>query len=470
VKIAVLCIATGKYINLFEQFRESVLENFCKDHEVDIVLFTNSSEDFGKKVKKITIERGGWPKDTLHRYHYFLSAREMLINYDYLFYLDVDMKVVGKVSDEIFGNLVSTLHPGFYGKNDGTFERRKKSTAYVPDWITSPYFCGGFQGGSTENFLDACQAITENIDIDARNNIMAIWHDESHWNSYLKKNPPDKVLDPSYCYPTDANFPWVSEFEEGRKIITVEKDENALRADISEEERYKDFLRGKRVALVGPSKTVMMQENGQLIDSYDIVVRLNNMLGFDKSLHKHLGSRTDVVYATLDDPPKKMAIQCIKNSVKYLSSSYPKDEWFFSKRMKNNVELLKHVDKFCTVTLPSEPYFTIKKETNSRPNTGFSAIIDLLSSELEELYITGVDFYRSLLLDEDGGYYTGYDCQWTNKKKKDYLQIEYDGPDKHDPDRAFLFFKNNMHGRDKRIKLDPIFNSFMNDERFEKII
>ena len=70
-----------------------------------------------------------------------------------------------------------------------------------------------------------------------------------------------------------------------KEKITVEKDENALRADISEEERYKDFLKGKRVALVGPSKTVMMQENGQLIDSYDIVVRLNNMLGFDKSLH-----------------------------------------------------------------------------------------------------------------------------------------------------------------------------------------
>lgn len=42
----------------------------------------------------------------------------------------------------------------------------------------------------------------QNIDIDFNNNIIAIWHDESHLNLYFTQHPP-KVLDSSYIYPED---------------------------------------------------------------------------------------------------------------------------------------------------------------------------------------------------------------------------------------------------------------------------
>ena len=469
MKIAVLNIATGVYIDLFEQLKDSFQNNFFEDSQVDIFLFTDSEREYGKNVKKYKIERGGWPKDTLYRYHYFLLAKEELMKYDFLLYLDVDLKVVSKVGREMVGDLVGVQHPGFYGKTNGTYERRQVSTAFVPPSIKSPYYCGGLQGGRPEHFLKACEVMSKNIDIDEKNGVMAIWHDESHWNKYLSENKPEASLDPSYCYPTDCYFEWVQQFSGKRKIETVEKDEKSLKEVVTLEKEYKDYLKGKKVVLVGPSKTLTMQESGQLIDSYDVVVRLNNMLNIPKEMEKHLGTRTDVVYATLDDPPKKMAIDCLKNKVKFLSTSYPRDEWFFPSRMSKNVIKLRQVNKFKTVLLPSQPYFSIKKNNKTRPNTGFSAIIDLLSSNLSELYIIGVDFYRSVSLEGQNNYIEGYDCQWTNKSKEDFLKIEYDGNDRHDPDNDFIYFKNEMYKKDTRIAVDAHLKKFLSDPNYEKL-
>ena len=155
MRVAVLNVATGKYIDYFEQLKDSVEENFFNEDEVDIFLFTDTDREYGDNVKKIKIERGGWPNDTLYRYHYFLMAKEELMKYDLLLYLDVDLKVVSKVGREMVGDLVAVQHPGFYGKTNGTYERRRTSTAYVPATIKAPYYCGGLQGGRPEHYLNA---------------------------------------------------------------------------------------------------------------------------------------------------------------------------------------------------------------------------------------------------------------------------------------------------------------------------
>lgn len=235
------------------------------------------------------------------------------------------------------------------------------------------------------------------------------------------------------------------------------------------EKQYKDYLSGKRVAIVGPSKSVMLQEDGELIDSYDVVVRLNNMLDISDEHKKYFGSRTDVVYATLDDPPKQIALQCAKAKVKFLSSSYPADEWFFKQRMLKNITFLKNVKYFSTVTMPSQPYWKIKKEMNSRPNTGFCAIIDLLSSDLQELFIVGIDFYRNTMVSPSGAYFDDYSCQWSGKKNKDFLKIEYDGDDHHNPDNDFKYFKYNIFLKDDRIKVNDFFKNILINEIYENL-
>lgn len=229
MKIAVLNVATGKYINLVDQLHYSIRKNLMNEHDVDIFLFTDSQKDFPSDVKTYQIERRGWPGDTLYRYHYFLKAEEELKKYDFLLYLDVDLCIQSPIGDEIISNLVATEHPGFYGKENGTFERRRQSQAFVPMATSHPYYCGGVQGGKSEIYLKACAEIKQKIDIDDENGILAIWYDESHWNSYLKNFPPTLSLDPRYCYPTDAYFPWIQSFEKSAKIITVAKNEEEIR-------------------------------------------------------------------------------------------------------------------------------------------------------------------------------------------------------------------------------------------------
>ena len=63
--------------------------------------------------------------------------------------MDVDMRIVDKVGDEILGDLVATQHPGmwFKGPDECTYERRPESTAYVPFGDGEKYYAGGFNGG-----------------------------------------------------------------------------------------------------------------------------------------------------------------------------------------------------------------------------------------------------------------------------------------------------------------------------------
>ena len=57
---------------------------------------------------------------------------------------------------------------------------------------------------------------------------MALWHDESHWNAYLRKKTPSLVLEPAYCYPEEA-YPWLSQYKDTKKIVARIKDEKELR-------------------------------------------------------------------------------------------------------------------------------------------------------------------------------------------------------------------------------------------------
>lgn len=241
---------------------------------------------------------------------------------------------------------------------------------------------------------------------------------------------------------------------------------------MTNEEQYKKYLKGKRVAVVGPAKSVTYQKNGSLIDNYDIVVRICNTEGdFDLSQHsEYIGTRTDVMYNVMDSHMPSLKGWAMENGVKFLSTTYPAEEWFFH-RMANNVDFLKRENSLKTVVMPPEPYFSVKKSTNSRPNSGFCAIIDLLSSELEELFITGIDFYRSSVEGDGSGYLSNYQIQWSNKRGSDFLieNIDRDGPDIHNPDSAFVFFKKEMFSKDSRIKVDDSLLKYLSDERYESL-
>lgn len=190
VQIGLLVIATGDYVALAERLIESANHNFLTGHRLVPFVFT---ED-------VLGDRSTFPEASLYRYHVFLSQAERLEAMDYLFYCDADMLVVDTVGDEILSRLVATQHPGYVGKR-GPFETRAESRACVASGEGGDYFYGGFQGGEARAYLEAAAEMAAQIDDDAARGVMAIWHDESHWNRYLVDHPASRTLTPSYAYP-----------------------------------------------------------------------------------------------------------------------------------------------------------------------------------------------------------------------------------------------------------------------------
>ena len=205
MKTALLVIATGEK---YRKYAKTLIESSTThlfDHEV--ILFTDNlisefDRDFcaTNKVGVVPTVHKGFPEMTLKRYHIFVAATRVLAAYQYLFYVDADMLFVDKVveSDILSSGITATLHPGYLGSK-GTPELRAESTAYCP--AIREYYCGGFQGGSCNAFLDMAETLRENITADEEAKITAVWHDESHINKYLYDHPPTRVLSPSFCFP-----------------------------------------------------------------------------------------------------------------------------------------------------------------------------------------------------------------------------------------------------------------------------
>lgn len=217
--LTVCIIATNGYQRFVQPLIKSIDEFFFVANPVTVQIFTDEIIKYEAErvtVKQTLIPAYKFPMATLLRYRIMLQGQ---YDTDYLFYLDADMRVVDYVDEEILNDIVCVKHPGFYwGK--GSWETNKGSTAYCEG---TTYYAGGFQGGKMENYLEVMKQLSANIDTDLQNSIVAVWHDESHWNCYLHNN--DKyVLDPDYCMPeaTWKRMAWsISHFKP--KILALEK-------------------------------------------------------------------------------------------------------------------------------------------------------------------------------------------------------------------------------------------------------
>jgi hypothetical protein len=233
-KVLLIAIATGKYHSFIEPMIGSAREFFLsgESHDVNFLVFTDNPTLIPDHSDTYTSvwEHRPWPYPTLLRYHAFLSQKDFISGYDYLFYCDADMLFVAPVGDEILvDGLVATIHPGFYNKhiNDFSYERNENSTAYIPYGHGENYYAGGFNGGRSADFIEMCKVIKHNIDVDHSKDIIAEWHDESQLNKYFYDVvSPAKKLDPSYCFP-EAD--WAKDLPFDKKLIALDKNHEDMR-------------------------------------------------------------------------------------------------------------------------------------------------------------------------------------------------------------------------------------------------
>lgn len=167
------------------------------------------------------------------------------------------------------------------------------------------------------------------------------------------------------------------------------------------------ILKGKRVAIVGPSPHLMGHNIGELIDSYDIVCRVNEVhpTGYESDY----GDRTDIVFhncggAFIDFFGRQLVAKsiiskylkfvicpCVKNNGSDNNwSTWPDD-------YESGV-----VANFRKINIFNIPFHWIGMKNyrqvynlySVEPNTGQVAILMLLKHQVEELFITGFSFYQ----------------------------------------------------------------------------
>jgi hypothetical protein len=215
------------------------------DISVEFFLFTDRV-DLESEVLKfkdkfrftfISIPSYGWPDATIKRYELMDRYRHLLSS-EVLLYLDSDMLIRENFIPELllqlkFSDMVLVLHPGFYRPKGfqlikfyarspqvlvtdfilrtqlggiGTWENRTESAAFVPRSRRTHYVCGGTWFGLNQTFLRYVEILHRQVDLDASNQIMAIWHDESHLNN-LAVNHKVTFSDPRFCFdPRFANL------------------------------------------------------------------------------------------------------------------------------------------------------------------------------------------------------------------------------------------------------------------------
>lgn len=239
------------------------------------------------------------------------------------------------------------------------------------------------------------------------------------------------------------------------------------------------YLEGKKVAFVGPAPYMKGTSRGELIDSYDVVVRIQHGIPNKKDY----GTRTDIVQSCLNanyGPPLVKHLQEISKNErpKFIISNDTASQlrtdgsWamvdevyesIFSElqipfiHLKNEdltwnrwvlyweIYAKQHIEKF-----DKGVYTTYSANFNS----GYGALNMLLSYPIKELAVFGLDFYSGGVPQTDEGKYT--------KEYTDTYGVSGTpmGPDKvlHDQLSQMMHCKNVLL-KDKRFKLDkPVLN------------
>ncbi|KAM3876976.1 globoside alpha-1,3-N-acetylgalactosaminyltransferase 1-like [Diretmus argenteus] len=216
-RIAVVVFAVGKYTRFLKGFLESGEKHFMVDFRVTYYIFTDNEQDVpkialgkGRKISVVTVPSAHrWQEVVLGRMKWAtLTIDKQIRNEaDYLFMMDIDSIFHNRFGAESLSRMSAVLHRGYYkvftlpkSRDKFPYERRSQSQAYIPAGEGDYYYSAAVWGGYLEDMYTLLRYCYEQSEVDAKNNIEAVWQEESHLNKYLLYNKPTKVLSPEYLW------------------------------------------------------------------------------------------------------------------------------------------------------------------------------------------------------------------------------------------------------------------------------
>ena len=213
MKVAIVFIGTGKYINFLPMYYENIEKHFLPNSEKTILVFTDGElNETPDNVRVYHQEHLDWPYITLKRFGTINKARSAIEDNDYLVFIDADALVVSDVTEEEFFTdkpYFGVHHPCHalgmppHTEYPGAFETDTNSRAHVtPEDDTSMYWQGCLWGGKVPEVLDMIDELDDRVEEDLSNDVIAKWHDESQLNRfYIENKDQVHTLGPEYAFP-----------------------------------------------------------------------------------------------------------------------------------------------------------------------------------------------------------------------------------------------------------------------------
>jgi len=229
------------------------------------------------------------------------------------------------------------------------------------------------------------------------------------------------------------------------------------------------YIRGKSVCIVGPAPYLEKHKRGNIIDKYDIIVRLNKGINMEKQ-PEIFGSRTDILYHSvnqsndnggklnpiiLDKTKIIFAFPYLDNKTK---SSFTNGTYMDYNTIHNDI-----LKNSCCVD--KSEYIELEKYIGCRPTTGLSCIIDILKMKPYSVYITGFTLFKD-------GHTNHYRKEANIKSNQQLINNFITGKSKHNLYLMYCFMKNNLFK--DNIKLDKelidILNFDINEYKQTKLL
>jgi hypothetical protein len=246
-----------------------------------------------------------------------------------------------------------------------------------------------------------------------------------------------------------------------KKICSIANIKKDLIVNFKNQKNIKDILNNKRVVVVGPADYV---DSNDKINNYDIIVRINK--GLSQQVNGKCGDRTDILYHVVNQNIENGGPINL-NFNGHIRFVYPIFDYYEETTFKNigtirdyfeiynDNNIYNHIQKNFSIINKLE-YLEMEKILQSRPNSGIAAILDLLTFNIKELYITGFTLFQ-----------TNYSKDY--RKKVDGIDIDtsklaLDRMSKsghHDQVKTAIIFKNKILN-DKRVKYDKILEEYVN--------